>query len=73
MPPIILPEVDRLTIARYYPPGEPWTDEMAQDLQISAPGTEVAGGGVQWRATGARALVGGDFSLVVSTFEAPSS
>lgn len=63
----------RLTIARYYPPGEPWTDELARDLQIFEPGTEVAGGGVPWRSTSAGVLAGGDFSLVVSTYEAHSS
>jgi hypothetical protein len=62
-----------LIIARYYPPGEPWTPELATDLQISEPGTEVAGGGVRWRAVGTRVLAGDDFSLLLSAYEAPSS
>jgi len=63
----------RVTIARYYPPAEPWTPALAADLGIFPAGSEVAGRGHAWRATGARIFPGGDFSLVISTYEAASS
>lgn len=63
----------RIVIARYYPPAEPWTSDLAARLGIPAAGSEVASRGRPWLAEGARVLSGGDFSLVVSTYEAPSS
>jgi hypothetical protein len=67
------PSPRRLVIARYYPPGEPMTPGLTAELEISEPGTEIAGGGVGWLAEGARVLTGGDFSLVVSTYGTSSS
>ena len=67
-----LPRVDgcrRLLVARYYPPGEPWTPELASDLEIFDPGSEVAGGGVVWCSAGGRILPGADFSLVISEYK----
>lgn len=66
-----LPQVDgcdRLVIARYYPPGEPWAQELASDLHISASGSVVAGGGVDWSSRGGQVLSGTDFSLVISEY-----
>jgi hypothetical protein len=75
-----LPRVDgcrRLILVRYYPPGERWTDDLAADLHISAPGSEVAGVGVEWRSLGGSVLPGADFSLAISEYictpGAPSS
>jgi len=66
-----LPQVDgcgRLVIARYYPPGEPWTPELASELHISASGSVLAGGGVDWFSRGGRVLSGTDLSLVISEY-----
>lgn len=71
-----LPQVDggrQLVIARYYPPGEVWGPDLAEDLQIPDAGSDVAGGGVGWRSHGGRVLPGEDFSLVISAYGGPSS
>ena len=66
----------RLVIARYYPPGEAFTPDLAKELEISrettSEGVEVAGVGVSWVPTGASILPGMDFSLLISAYKAAS-
>jgi len=66
-----------LVIARYCPPGEALTAELASELEInpglSPGGADVAVVGAPWVSAGAEILAGADFSLLISCYKAASS
>lgn len=66
-----------LVIARYYPPGEPFSPALASELEIPKPGLVTGGdeSGVEahWVPTRSENLFGVDFSLLISCYKAGSS
>lgn len=66
-----------LVIARYYPPGEPFTPALASELEIPEPGRlsdgDDPGAGALWVPTRSENLFGVDFSLLISCYKAASS